>query len=67
MKYSQSKPLVEELMNIAILFHGSPTMLRTKIADAIDKHIPDLDLACMERGCTCIDGFKDKHEQTKDT
>jgi hypothetical protein len=64
MKYSQSKPLVEELMNIAILFHGSPTMLRTKIADAIDKHIPDLDPACMERGCTAIDDFKEKNERT---
>jgi hypothetical protein len=63
MKYSQSKPLVEELMNLAILFHGSPTMLRTKIYDAIDKHIPDLDPACMERGCTAIDDFKDKNNE----
>jgi len=61
MKYSQSKELVEELLNIAILFHGSPTMLRTKIADVIDKHIPNLDPACMERGCTAIDGFKEKN------
>jgi hypothetical protein len=60
MKYTQSKPLVEELMNIAVLFHGSPTMLRAKIWGAIDKHIPDLDPACMERGCTAIDGFKEK-------
>jgi hypothetical protein len=64
MKYSQSKELVAELMNIAILFHGSPTMLRTKIADAIDKHIPDLDPACMERGCTAIDDFKEKSNGT---
>ena len=63
MKYSQSKPLVEELMNIAILFHGSPTMLRTKIADVIDKHIPDLDPACMERGCTAVDDFKEKNNE----
>ena len=62
MRYSQSKPLVEELMNLAILFHGSPTMLRTKIADTIDKHIPDLDPACMERGCTAIDSFKEKND-----
>jgi hypothetical protein len=60
MKYSQSKPLVEELMSISVLFHGSPTMLRTKIHDAIDKHIPDLDPTCMERGCTAIDDFKEK-------
>jgi hypothetical protein len=62
MKYSQSKELVEELLNIAILFHGSPTMLRTKIYDAIDKHIPDLDPACKERGCTAIDSFKEKND-----
>jgi len=61
MKYLQSKELVAELINIAILFHGSPTMLRTKIYDAIDKHIPDLDPACMERGCTAIDEFKEKN------
>ena len=46
-------------MNIAVLFHAS-ALLRTKIADVIDKHIPDLDPACMERGCTCIDDFKEK-------
>jgi hypothetical protein len=60
MKYSQSKPLVEELMNIAVLFHAS-ALLRTKLADVINKHIPDLDPACMERGCTCIDNFKEKN------
>jgi len=60
MKYSQSKPLVEELMNIAVLFHAS-ALLRTKLADVINKHIPDLDPACMERGCTCIDSFKEKN------
>jgi hypothetical protein len=63
MKYSQSKPLVEELLNIAILFHGSKPMLREKIADLIDKHIPDLDPACMERGCTAVDSFKEKSNE----
>ena len=63
MKYSQSKPLVEELMHVAVLFHAS-ALLRTKIADVIDKHIPDLDPACMERGCTAIDDFKEKNERT---
>ena len=63
MKYSQSKELVDELMNIAVLFHAS-SMLRTKIADVIDKHIPDLDPACMERGCTAIDDFKEKNAKT---
>ena len=62
MKYSQSNPLVEELMNIAVLFHAS-ALLRTKIADVIDKHIPDLDPACMERGCTAIDDFKEKRNE----
>ena len=61
MRYEQSKPLVEDLLNIAVLFHASPGLLRQKIAEAIDKHIPDLDPACMERGCPCIDTFKDKN------
>jgi hypothetical protein len=60
MKYSQSKPLVEELMHVAVLFHAS-ALLRTKIADVIDKHIPNLDPACMERGCTAIDDYKEKN------
>lgn len=60
MRYEQSKPLVEELMDIAVLYHASPSVLRVKIAAAIDKHIPDLDPACMERGCPCIDTFKEK-------
>lgn len=57
MRYEQSMPLVEELLDIAELFHASPSMLRVKIAEAIDRHIPDLDPACMERGCPCIDTF----------
>jgi|GEM_PF-3770233 len=60
MKYEQSKPLVEELMSTAVLFHASPGLLRQKIAEAIDKHIPDLDPACMERGCPCIETFPPK-------
>jgi hypothetical protein len=64
MKYEQSKPLVEELMSIAILFHGSPTMLRERIADAVDRHIPDLDPACMERGCPCLDTFPTKEKNS---
>jgi hypothetical protein len=63
MKYSQSKELVDELMNIAVLFHAS-ALLRTKIADVIDKHIPDLDPACMERGCTAVDDYKEKNVST---
>ena len=63
MRYSQSKPLVEELMHVAVLFHAS-ALLRTKIADVIDKHIPDLDPACMERGCTAVDNYKEKNVST---
>jgi len=60
MRYEQSKPLVNELMTVVVLFHASPSLLRQKIAEAIDKHIPDLDPACMERGCPCIDTFTQK-------
>ena len=63
MKYSQSKELVDELIHVAVLFHAS-ALLRTKIADVIDKHIPDLDPACMERGCTAIDDYKEKNVST---
>ena len=62
MRYEQSKPLVEELLNIAVLFHASPSMLRVKIAEAINEHIPDLDPACMERGCPCLDTFPPKEK-----
>lgn len=61
MRYEQAKPLVEALIPIAVLFHASPRLLRQKIAKAIDEHIPDLDPACMERGCPCIDTFKEKN------
>ena len=64
MRYEQSKPLVEELMDIAVLFYASPSLLRQKIAEAIDKHIPDLDPACMERGCPCIDTFSKEEKNT---
>ena len=60
MRYEQSKPLVEALMTVAVLFHASPSLLRQKISEAINEHIPDLDPACMERGCPCIDTFKEK-------
>ena len=60
MRYEQSKPLVEALMTVAVLFYASPSLLRQKISEAINKHIPDLDPACMERGCPCIDTFTQK-------
>ena len=60
MNYQQARPLVEELMNIAVLYHAAPMQLRTKIYAAVDKHIPDLDEGCKERGCMGIDNFKEK-------
>lgn len=59
MRYEQAKPLIDELLTVVVLYHASPSMLRVHIAAAIDKHIPDLDPACMERGCPCIDTFKE--------
>lgn len=63
MRYSQSKPLVEKLMSIAVLFSGSPTLLRKKIHDAIDEYIPDLDEGCRERGCIAVDNFKTEEKK----
>lgn len=60
MKYSQAKPLVEQLMNIAVLYHASPTMLREKIYNALDEFLPDLDEGCRERGCIAVDDFRKK-------
>lgn len=60
MKYSQAKPLVEQLMNLAVLYHASPTMLREKIYNALDEFLPDLDEGCRERGCIAVDDFKEK-------
>ena len=61
MKYSQAKPLVETLMNIAVLYHAAPTMLREKIYNALDEFLPDLDEGCRERGCIAVDNFKEKN------
>ena len=63
MKYEQAKPLVEELMQIAVLYHAS-SMLRTKIFDALNEHIPDLDDGCFERGCPAIDNFAPEEKNT---
>ena len=60
MRYAQAKPLVEKLMSIAVLYSGSPTLLRKKIREAIDEYIPDLDEGCRERGCIAVDDFKEK-------
>ena len=60
MRYAQAKPLVEKLMSIAVLYSGSPTLLRKKIHEAIDEYIPDLDEGCRERGCIAVNDFKEK-------
>jgi len=59
-RYTQAKPLVEKLMNIAVLYHASPTLLREKIYNALDEFLPDLDEGCRERGCIAVDHFKEK-------
>lgn len=60
MRYTQAKPLVDTLMNIAVLYHAAPTLLREKIYNALDEFLPDLDEGCRERGCIAVDNFKDK-------
>jgi hypothetical protein len=57
MKYDHAKPLIERLMHVAVLYHASPGMLRTKIFDALKEFIPDMDDGCFERGCPAIDHF----------
>jgi hypothetical protein len=59
MRYEQAKPLVEKLMNLAVLYHGAPSMLRHKLYEALDEYLPDLDAGCRERGCIAVDHFKD--------
>jgi hypothetical protein len=59
MRYEQAKPLVEKLMNISVLFHGSPSLLRKKLYEALDEYLPDLDEGCRERGCIAVDHLKD--------
>jgi hypothetical protein len=61
MKYQQAKPLVDKLIQIAILYHAAPTMLREKIYEALDEYLPDMDEGCRERGCIAVDKFKEKN------
>lgn len=64
MRYEQAKPLVEKLMDLAILYHASPSQLRFKIYDALDEYLPDMDEGCRTRGCIAVDNFapKEKHD-----
>jgi hypothetical protein len=59
MRYEQAKPLVQKLMEIAIMYHASG-LLRQKIYDALDDYLPDMDEGCRERGCIAVDDFKEK-------
>jgi hypothetical protein len=63
MNYEQAKPLVESLMHVAVLYHASPSLLRTKIYDIVSEFIPTLDEACRERGCIASDDFTPKKEK----
>ncbi len=42
-------------MNLAILYHGAPTMLRHKIYEALDNYLPHMDEGCRTRGCIAVD------------
>ena len=57
MRYEQAKPLVEQLLNLAILYHASPSTLRLKLYTALDEYLPDMDEGCRTRGCIAVDDF----------
>ena len=59
MRYEQARPLVNTLMEIAVLNHASPSLLREKIYKALDEFLPDMDDGCRERGCIAVDNFKE--------
>jgi hypothetical protein len=68
MRYEQAKPLVEQLMNVAVLYHAAPSLLREKIYGALDEFLPDLDEGCRTRGCIAVDRFyKEKANEATDT
>lgn len=58
-KYEQAKPLLDELAQIAVLYHAS-SALKTKLFEALDRHIPRMDAACFERGCPMDDHWEKK-------
>ena len=60
MRYEQARPLVNTLMEIAVLNYASPSLLREKIYKALDEFLPDMDEGCRERGCIAVDDFKEK-------
>jgi hypothetical protein len=60
--YKQNEELINELIDSVIIHHAS-SVLRTRIAEILYKHIPTLDQACYERGCPCIDQFGEKESR----
>ena len=68
MRYEQAKPLVAQLMDVAVLYHAAPSLLREKIYSALDEFLPDLDEGCRTRGCIAVDHFKkEKVNEATDT
>ena len=51
------RELILDLMNVARLYHASD-MLRHKLMEVLDRHIPHLDEGCKERGCPCYEPEK---------
>ena len=57
MRHEQAKPLVDKLMDIAVLYHAS-SLLRKKLYEAVCEYVPHLDQGCLERGCIAVDDFE---------
>lgn len=57
------RELILDLMNVARLYHASD-MLRNKLMEVLDRHIPHLDEGCKKRGCACYDP-RDNYEAKK--
>ena len=57
------RELILDLMNMARLYHASD-MLRDKLMEVLDRHIPHLDEGCKVRGCACYDP-RDNNESKK--
>ena len=62
MKYQQAKPLIDKLIHIAVLYHASPGLLRSKMYEAIDEYLPTLDAGCLERGCPAYDERDERND-----
>ena len=64
MKYDHAKPLIERLMHVAVLYHMSPGMLRTRIFDALKELLETLEYDYESRkqgtGMSIFDTDKDK-------